>query len=150
MEQVSSAKKQQKHFVLVHGCGHGAWSWFKMKPLLEAAGHRVTAVDLMASGMNTKRTFHELHTLHDYSLPLLELMDEIPEKVILVGHSYGGINMALAMDKYPHKVLVAVFVSALMPDTIHPPSYVLDEVRVHYFYFIYFNYFYVVCIAMIS
>nr|URX65369.1 polyneuridine-aldehyde esterase [Gymnema sylvestre] len=120
----------QKHFVLVHGVGHGAWSWFKIKQLLEEAGHRVTAVDLAASGTNTNTRLEDLHTVHDYSKPLLKIMSSIipaDEKVVLVGHSYGGINMALAMDEYPEKVSVAVYVSALMPDAIHAPSYVLDE-----------------------
>lgn len=124
--------KERKHFVLVHGVGHGAWSWFKMKPLLEGAGHRVTAVNLSASGTNCSKRLEDLHTLHDYSTPLLEIMKAASsiddEKIVLVGHSYGGINMALAMDEYPEKVSVAVYVSALMPDAIHAPSYVLDEV----------------------
>ncbi|GLT49958.1 hypothetical protein SLA2020_234790 [Shorea laevis] len=31
---------KQSHFILVHGVCHGAWSWYKLKPLLESAGHR--------------------------------------------------------------------------------------------------------------
>ncbi|KAL3525731.1 hypothetical protein ACH5RR_014103 [Cinchona calisaya] len=121
-------EKQQKHFVLVHGACHGAWSWYKLKPLLESAGHRVTALDLSASGIDVKN-LQDLHTLHDYTLPLLEFMASIPphEKVILVGHSLGGLNIALAADKYPNKVLVAVFLTAFMPDSVHAPSYPLDK-----------------------
>ena len=94
--------KQQKHFVLVHGACHGAWCWYKLKPLLESAGQRVTAIDLSASGINPKR-LDEVYTLEDYSLPLLELMASIPpaEQFVLVGHSYGGFNLALAMENYP-------------------------------------------------
>ncbi|XP_071906965.1 norfluorocurarine synthase 1-like isoform X2 [Coffea arabica] len=120
--------KQQKHFVLVHGAGHGAWCWYKLKPLLESAGQRVTAIDLSAAGINPKR-LDELYTLEDYSLPLLELMASIPptEKVVLVGHSYGGFNLALAMEKYPEKISIAIFVTASMPDAIHPPSYPAEQ-----------------------
>nr|GEV72387.1 salicylic acid-binding protein 2-like [Tanacetum cinerariifolium] len=56
-EQPFSEKRysdEQKHFVLVHGSCHGAWCWFKLIPLLEAMGHRVSAFDLLASGTNTK------------------------------------------------------------------------------------------------
>ncbi|KAL2531899.1 Methylesterase 1 [Abeliophyllum distichum] len=121
-------KKQKKHFVLVHGSCHGSWCWYKLKPLLEAAGHRVTAMDLSASGINPK-SLDELQTFSDYTLPLLEVMESISpdEKVVLVGHSLGGMNMALAMEKYPNKISVAVFVTAFMPDTIHAPSFVLDK-----------------------
>nr|GMD01005.1 salicylic acid-binding protein 2-like [Ipomoea batatas] len=119
---------QQKHFVLIHGACHGAWSWFKLKPLLEIAGHKVTALDLAASGVNPQK-LHHLRTLRDYTSPLLEFMSAIPdgEKVILVGHSLGGMNIALAMENYPRKISVAVFLSAFMPDTVHGPSYVLNE-----------------------
>ncbi|CAI9780752.1 unnamed protein product [Fraxinus pennsylvanica] len=121
-------ENQQRHFVLVHGAGLGAWSWYKLQPLLEAAGHRVTAFDLSASGINPKR-LDELRTFPDYTLPLFKVMESIPpdEKVILVGHSLGGINLAFAMEKYPEKILVAIFIAAFMPDTVHRRSYVPEE-----------------------
>ncbi|KAA8535613.1 hypothetical protein F0562_030616 [Nyssa sinensis] len=31
------------------------------------------------------------------------------------------------MDKFPEKISVAVFLAAFMPDTAHPPSYVLEQ-----------------------
>ncbi|XP_071906293.1 norfluorocurarine synthase 1-like [Coffea arabica] len=120
--------KQRKHFVLVHGACHGAWCWYKLKPLLESAGQRVTAIDLSAAGINPKR-LDEVYTLEDYSSPLLELMASIPpaEKVVLVGHSYGGFNLALAMENYPEKISTAIFVTAFMPDILHPRSYPLEQ-----------------------
>lgn len=66
-------KQGKKHFVLVHTGCHGAWSWYKVKTLLEAAGHCVSAIDLTASGVNTTRVV-EIQTLEDYSKPLLEMM----------------------------------------------------------------------------
>ncbi|KAL2552134.1 Methylesterase 1 [Forsythia ovata] len=122
------SEKQKKHFVLVHGACHGSWCWYKLKPLLEAAGHRVTAMDLSASGIDPK-SLDELQTFSDYTLPLLEVMESISpdEKVVLVGHSLGGLNLALAMEKYPNKISIAVFVTAFMPDTLHSPSFVLDQ-----------------------
>ncbi|CAI9766818.1 unnamed protein product [Fraxinus pennsylvanica] len=121
-------KKQQKHFVLVHGVCHGAWCWYRLQSLLEAEGHRVTAIDLAASGINPKK-LDELCTFSDYTQPLFEVMESIPpyEKVVLVGHSLGGMNMAFAMEKYPHKISVAVFITAIMPDTVHRPSYFLEQ-----------------------
>ncbi|KAJ0097112.1 hypothetical protein Patl1_28787 [Pistacia atlantica] len=119
---------KQKHFVLVHGANHGAWSWYKVKPRLEAAGHRVTALDLAASGINMK-SIHEVLSFYDYTEPLLEILASLPpdEKIILVGHSLGGLSLALAMDKFPEKISVAVFLTAFMPDTNHNPSYILEQ-----------------------
>ncbi|KAL3376410.1 hypothetical protein AABB24_003036 [Solanum stoloniferum] len=118
----------KKHFVLVHGACHGSWCWYKLKPLLEAAGHKVTALDMAASGIDLRK-IEELRTLDDYTMPLMEFMESLPqeEKVILVGHSYGGMNLGLAMEKYPQKIYAAVFLTALMPDSVHMSSYVLDQ-----------------------
>ncbi|KHN00598.1 Polyneuridine-aldehyde esterase [Glycine soja] len=71
----------------------------------------------------------DVHTFSQYSDPLLRLMATIPknEKVVLVGHSLGGLNIALAMDKFPKKVTVGVFLAAFAPDTEHQPSYVLEK-----------------------
>ena len=42
--------------------------------------------------------------------------------------SLGGLNIALAMEKFPEKVAVGVFVTAIIPDIEHKPSYVLEKV----------------------
>ncbi|XP_042493202.1 salicylic acid-binding protein 2-like [Macadamia integrifolia] len=116
------------HFVLVHGACHGAWTWHKVKAVLESGGHRVTAIDLAAAGINMKR-IGEVRTMADYTQPLMELMASLPqgEKVLLVGHSLGGLSLALAMDSFPQKISAAVFLTAFMPDSTHSPSYVLDQ-----------------------
>ena len=118
-----------KHYILVHGACHGAWTWYKLKPRLESAGHQVTVLDLAASGTNLKK-LEDVNTLSQYSEPLLELLASLPknEKVVLVGHSLGGLNIALAMEKFPQKVAVGVFLAAFVPDIEHKPSYVLEKV----------------------
>ncbi|CAA2955694.1 salicylic acid-binding 2 [Olea europaea subsp. europaea] len=129
MNRKMAGEKQQKHFVLVHGACHGAWCWYKLQSLLEAEGHRVTAIDLGASGINPKK-LDELRTFADYTQPLFDVMESIPpdEKIVLVGHSLGGMNMAFAMEKYPQKISVAVFIAAMMPDTVHTPIYFFEQV----------------------
>ncbi|XP_024013879.1 methylesterase 4 isoform X2 [Eutrema salsugineum] len=122
-------KTNQKHFVLVHSLCHGAWSWYKVKTQLEAAGHYVTAMDLAASGINMTRV-EEIQTLTDYTKPLLEIMSllGLEEKVILVAHSMGGIPAALAADIFPRKIAAIVFLTSSMPDTRNPPAYVFQKV----------------------
>lgn len=121
---------KQKRFVLIHGLCHGAWTWYKVKPQLEAAGHCVTAVDLASSGINMTR-LEEIQTLEDYCKPLLEFLSSLcsdEEKVILVAHSMGGISAALAADIFPCKVAAIVFLTSFMPDTRNPPAYVYEKV----------------------
>ncbi|WCJ31056.1 methyl esterase 1 [Euphorbia peplus] len=122
--------EKKQHIVLVHGACHGAWCWYKVKPLLEAAGHRVTSLDMAASGIHPAR-IHEVHTLAEYNKPLMDFLASLQEqeKVVLVGHSLGGLNLALAMESFPEKIAVAVFLTAFMPDTAHRPSFVLDQYK---------------------
>jgi alpha-beta hydrolase superfamily lysophospholipase len=113
----SKSGSERRHFILVHGLGHGAWCWYKVVVGLEAAGHRVTAVDLAASGAHPAR-IDEVHSFDDYSRPLLDAVAAAPdggERLVLVGHSHGGLSLALAMERFPRKVAAAVFVAAAMP-----------------------------------
>ncbi|XP_037410292.1 probable esterase PIR7A [Triticum dicoccoides] len=104
------------HFILVHGLGHGAWCWYKLVPMLRAAGHRVTALDMAASGVHPAG-MDEVASFEDYSRPLLDAVAAAPagERLVLVGHSLGGLNIALAMERLPRKVAAAVFLDACMP-----------------------------------
>lgn len=105
-----------KHFVLVHGSCLGAWSWYKVVPLLKSAGHVVTLIDLASSGINLLHAL-DVRSFSDYSQPLMDLMESIPsdQRVILVGHSSGGAVISQAMEKFPKKVSVGVFLTAGMP-----------------------------------
>ena len=120
---------QSRHFVLVHGACLGAWSWYKMVPLLKSHGHNVTAIDLAASGINLLRA-NELQTMSDYTKPLMDFMESLPENemVILVGHSYGGAAISQAMELFPHKITVTVFLTAFMPGPSLPFSLVFQQV----------------------
>ncbi|CAB4317873.1 unnamed protein product [Prunus armeniaca] len=104
-----------KHFVLVHGICHGAWCWYKLVTLLRHASHRVTALDLGASGINSKQ-LHEITSVWDYVQPLMEFMASISheERVILVGHSYGGLPISLAMESFPQKYFKGTPVESLL------------------------------------
>ncbi|KAI3895784.1 hypothetical protein MKW98_025575 [Papaver atlanticum] len=120
----NSSRSTNKHFVLVHGGCLGAWCWYKLTPLLKSAGHRVTVLDLAGSGINSKQV-NDLRSFSDYIHPFMEFMEySVPggisakpeEKVILVGHSLGGLVISKAMETFPEKISVAVFVTALMPN----------------------------------
>lgn len=105
----------KEHFVLVHGEGHGAWCWFKLRWLLEGSGYRVTCIDLAGGGVdptdpNTVRSFKQ------YDKPLMDLISTLPEgeKVILVGHGAGGLSVIHAMHEFVDRISQAFFVAATM------------------------------------
>ncbi|KAL6961578.1 hypothetical protein U1Q18_039352 [Sarracenia purpurea var. burkii] len=96
--------------------------------MLQSAGHNVTALDMAACGINLE-PIEKVCSFYNYSKPLLEFLENYPpdQKVILVGHSLGGLNLAYAMEYYPHKIIAAFFVTAYMTDTTHMRSYVIEK-----------------------
>ncbi|KAM1151973.1 hypothetical protein FF1_034635 [Malus domestica] len=104
----------KQHFVLVHGSCFGAWSWYKLVTLIRSSGHNVTALDLAASGVDPQQA-KDLRSISDYLKPLRDFMEAVDGKVILVGHSLGGLAISQAMERFPSKISVAIFVTASMP-----------------------------------
>ena len=78
-------------FVLVHGAWHGAWCWRRVLPLLRAAGVEAHAVTLTGVGERAHLMSPgiDLNTHIQDVIGLIEA--EELQRVVLVGHSYGGI-----------------------------------------------------------
>ena len=84
-------------FCLVHGSWHGSWCWELVAPELEARGHQVVAPEL--PGDDVDATFE---TYADVVLDSLERIDA----PVLVGHSLGGMTVALVAERIPDASLV--------------------------------------------
>lgn len=88
-----------------------------------------------ASGMNPKQA-SQVCSFSDYYEPLMEFMETVPatEKVILVGHSLGGGPTSVAMERFPHKILVAVFVTAnVLSQTLNQADIFSEVIFCRYF-----------------
>ncbi|MBS7545863.1 alpha/beta fold hydrolase [Ancylobacter oerskovii] len=100
------------NFVLVHGSFHGAWCWQRLVPLLEARGHAVLAPDLPASGEDDAPP--ETADLDSYVTRVTWAIDQMPDDVVLVGHSMGGIVSAQASERRAHRLAGCVYVNGLL------------------------------------
>ena len=91
---------QQSHpipIVLVHGAWHGAWVWEERAiPGLTEAGHRIHAVDLRGHGSSPNPRSLRRTRIDHYVEDLAQVVASIPEPVVVVGHSMGG----LVVQKY--------------------------------------------------
>lgn len=101
-------------YVLVHGAFHGAWCWDKIVPLLEEDGHQVIALDLPGHGKDS--TPPAQVTIQSYRDAVCHVLDKLNEKVILVGHSMGGLVISSAAEKRPEKIDRLVYIASHIPD----------------------------------
>lgn len=101
-------------FILLPGAFHTAASWERVVPLLERPGHRVVTPNLAGVGDPTPAS--------DISLALwtgqiANLVRAQSERVILVGHSRGGIVASMVAERVPERIAHLVYVSgSLLPD----------------------------------
>ncbi|HDR7378734.1 MULTISPECIES: alpha/beta fold hydrolase [Bacillus] len=99
--------------VLVHGAWQGEWAWELVKPQLEALGHTVITLDLPGSGKDT--TPSQNITLDSYVDAVTATINQQTEKVIVVGHSMGGIVITQTAELIPNKIDKLVYLCAFLP-----------------------------------
>jgi pimeloyl-ACP methyl ester carboxylesterase len=107
--------------VLVHGAWHGAWCWHRVLPLLRQAGMDTHAVTLTGVGERAHLLGPSV-TLDTHIQDVIGLIEaEELRRVVLVGHSYGGIVITGVADRLqqarPGLLAQLVYLDAVTP---HP------------------------------
>ena len=93
--------------MLVHGSWMGAWWWDDVAAVLRRAGHAVHAPDLDAAPGTGPM---------EHAAAVAALLDEHDlRRVVLAGHSSGGLVIAAAADRSADRVGRVVYVDALVP-----------------------------------
>jgi pimeloyl-ACP methyl ester carboxylesterase len=123
-------------FVLVHGGWHNRSTWDKVVPMLEAQGFTALALDLPGAGVNTiapkslaLRPFDPAAfaaepspiahvTQEERTQAVVTLVREAASlgdgKVVLVGHSAGGLTISAVAEQVPDLLLAVVYLSGFM------------------------------------
>jgi len=115
-----------KTFILIHGSWHSAWNWHKVVPLIENAGHRAIAIDL--PGMGRDKTPIQEVKMKTTVEKICEVIDSVPGKVILVGHSKNGIMISQAAEYRPEKIEKLVYLAAyLIPNGKTQKEYSMQD-----------------------
>jgi pimeloyl-ACP methyl ester carboxylesterase len=99
-------------YVLCHGSWYGSSTWERVSQRLAGAGHEAVAVRY--PGDAGDGTPVAQITQQSYVDAVLSELDGAPEPAILVGHSMGGMVIALASAQRPEKVTGAIYVSAFL------------------------------------
>lgn len=95
-------KEDKPVIVLVHGAFADGSSWNKVIPILQKKGYQTIAVQ------------NPLTSLADDVAFVERALAEVPGKVVLVGHSWGGVVITQAGNN--EKVKSLVYVAAFAPD----------------------------------
>ncbi|MES2625748.1 MAG: alpha/beta fold hydrolase [Pseudomonadota bacterium] len=100
-------------FVLVHGAWHSGSCWAAVATLLRANGHIVYTPDLPGHGDDETPLVKV--TFKSYVTSLVNLLNALAEKVVLVGHSMSGMVISEVACRIPEKISHLVYVSAYLP-----------------------------------
>lgn len=84
--------------LLVHGLGHGAWCWAHWLEEAARSGHAAYALSLRGHGgsQGSLRTATMGHYVDD----VVDVAVSLPGRVVLVGHSMGGLVVQTALARY--------------------------------------------------
>lgn len=106
-------------FALVHGAWHGGWCWDRVRPLLEANGHRVVAPDLPCEDPGAG--------VEEYAGVVCQALEAAgaDDDVVVVGHSLGGLTIPLVAARRPVRSLV--FLCAVVAEPGRVPWQVVME-----------------------
>jgi pimeloyl-ACP methyl ester carboxylesterase len=102
--------------VLVPGAFHGGWYYSPILPDIRAAGHDVHTISLsgLAGPEERPSVSINLSTHIDDLVSLIEL--EQLDDIVLCGHSYGGMVIAGAADRFAGRVRTLLFLDAMVPN----------------------------------
>ena len=100
-------------YVLVHGAWQAPYVWDAVSSDLIRTGNKVIVVELPGHGID-KTPAHQL-TLDVYRDKVIEAISKVDGKVILVGHSMGGMVITSVAEKIPSKISKLVYIGAFLP-----------------------------------
>lgn len=103
-----------KTFVLVHGAWQAPYVWNTVKSELEKAGQKVIVVELPAHGADF--TSPAAVSIDVYSQKVISAVQSVQGKVILVGHSLGGMVVTDVAEKIPSKIEKLVYLAGFVPE----------------------------------
>ena len=102
-------------FVIVHGAWSGGWAWGDVARALRAAGHEAFTPTLSGLGERVHLASPAID-LDTHVLDVVNLLRyERLERVVLVGHSYGGMVISGVAERVPEWIDRLVYLDAFVP-----------------------------------
>ncbi len=88
--------------LFIHGAFHGAWCWTEhFLPYFAEHGYTSHALSLRGHGHSEGRERLRRTRIADYVADVEQVVSELPQTPILVGHSMGGLIVEKYLEKHP-------------------------------------------------
>jgi alpha-beta hydrolase superfamily lysophospholipase len=124
-EESSAMSESKAVFVLVHGGWHNHSAWDRVTPILKVNGFEALTLDLPGAGVNAiapafaaERSPIAGVTQEERTEAVVALVKEAASlsegKVILVGHSAGGMTISAVAEQVPNLLLAVVYLSGFL------------------------------------
>jgi pimeloyl-ACP methyl ester carboxylesterase len=104
-------------YVLVHGGWQGGWSYVRVARLLRKLGHDVYTPTLTGLGERSHLAQSRINLDTHISDVANTILWEDLSRVVLVGHSFGGVVISGVADRLPERIETLVYLDALVPHT---------------------------------
>lgn len=111
-----AATPPQPVMVLVHGAYGGGWQYKQVGAILESHGCRVYRPSLSGLGEHYNTASADIGlTTHIDDIVNFILFEDLRD-VVLLGHSYGGLVVAGAVDRIPERIRRVIYLDAFLPE----------------------------------
>src|SRR5205823_4884650 len=105
-----------KSYLVCHGAWGGGWSWRKMHPLMQAAGHRLLTPTYTGLGERAHLAAPSIDLQTHIQDVLNVISYEDLHDIVLLGHSYGGMVATGVADRARDRIAQLVYLDAFVPD----------------------------------
>jgi pimeloyl-ACP methyl ester carboxylesterase len=106
-----------KTFVLAHGSWCGGWCWSRVADRLGAKGHSVYALSFTGMGDRSHLISRDI-TIDTFVEDLIQIIiSKELTKVVLVGHSFGGVPISGVADRLPERIAHLVYLDAVVVES---------------------------------
>ena len=109
--------KERATIVIVHGAWVGAWRWRPVADLLIDRGHHVFTPTLTGLGERAHLTSPAVNlSLHALDIANVIKYEQL-KRILLVGHSYGGMPISVAAELVPEGTIQSLmYMDAFFPE----------------------------------
>ena len=114
----SPAGRDETVFVLVHGAWAGGWCYGRVADILRERGFRAFTPTLTGLGERSHLAglFPITCSTHIQDIVNVMLWEDL-RRVVLCGHSYGGVVIAGVADAMRDRISALVYVDAIIPES---------------------------------